>query len=272
MRGIIAYVKKSFLIAMRYKFNIFIEYISPLLLLFIFYVVYNISLRNGKYIYVSIDDYTITYLKYLITGIMFSVYQFRILYMFCREMEHNKIAGYMEMLIISSTGLTKVIVAMFVWRLLFNFLVTLPYLVIGLFCIKGCLALTLSKVLLIAGILLLSFLIFCCMALFMAGLVLIFDQGLRFVVFFNQALKLAGGVFIPLYLFPETLRTLIGNSPVYIYITLLRGIIFDNYSMVDAAPGICKLLIYVVIMLPVSVWFFNICLKKCMIEGTLERY
>ena len=272
MRGVLAYLKKSFLIATRYKLNIFIEYISPIILLFIFYVVYSISFRNGKYIYVSVDNYSITYLKYSVTGILFSVYQFRILYMFCREMEYNKIAGYMETLIISSTGLTKIIIAMFIWRMVFNFLVTLPYLVIGLFLIKGYIALTFSKLLLIVCILLLSFFIFCCMGLFMAGLIIVFDQGLHFAVFFNQVLKLTGGIFIPLYLFPETLRVFLENSPVYIYINLLRGIIFDNYSMVDIIPGISKLLIFMAIMCPVSVIFFNLCIKKSMVEGTLDRY
>jgi len=272
MRGIIAYIKKSFLIAMRYKFNIFMEYVSPLLLLLILYIVYNAPFKNSGHIIINIDNSTIPYIKYLTSGILFSIFQFRILYMFCKEMEYNKIAGYLEMLIVSSTSFTNIIIAMFTWRSFFNFMVTLPYLIIGLYCIKGYLMITFSKMLLMILVLLLSFVIFCCLALFMAGLVLILDKGLRFVVFFNQALRIIGGIFIPVHLLPKALRIIAEGSPIYIYIKSLRGIVFNNYSLVDIAPDIGKLLIFIAIMCPISIIFLKLCLKKRMIEGTLERY
>ena len=272
MRGIIAYFKKSFLTAIQYKFNIFMACITPLIALGLFYTVSQTFIGNGGNIIVTMDNYSISYFKYAISGIILSYYPFKVLSSFCQEMENAKQVGQLEMLLVSSTSFGKIIGAMFTWKLIFSLMITLPCLIFGAYYIKEYYVFTASQVLLISLVLFLSLMVFFCFVLCVAGFILIFDRVVYFVGLCIQGLRILGDIFIPIYFLPKPLKLIAAGLPLQLYLNPLRGIIFNHYSLINIAPYLCKLLIFIIIMGPISIIFFRFCLKKAMTDGILGRY
>lgn len=272
MRSIIAYYKKSFLTAAQYKFNIFMGYISPLLIIIMLYLLSYTPFKNSRDIIITMDNYTMSYSEYAISGVIFSMFLFKILTSFCLEIERTKRVGHLEMLLISSTSLERIIVAMFTWRFIFILMMILPYLFFGVFYIRKYYLFTLSQFLLIGLVLLPSVIIYCSYALCISGLVLLYDRIMYFTAFFVQGLRLFGDVFIPISFFPESLKIVIKKIPLHLYCETLRGIVFDNQSLIGILPNLSRLFIIAIILCPISVIFFKLCLKKAMKNGILGRY
>lgn len=272
MRGTIAYFKKSFLTAFQYKFNIFMGYLAPFIGLIILYIYFQTPLKRASNIIVNIDNFSILYFQYAISGVALSFYQLRALRSFCQEMEGAKQVGQLEILLSSSTSFGKIIGAMFLWRLVFSLIVTSPFLILATYLVREYYVFSFFKVLLIIMVLLFSVALFFCFALCIAGLVLVFDRVMYFVGLLIQGFMVLGDIFIPIYLLPDPIKTIAEKVPIRLYLNPLRGIVFNNYSLVDIMPDLYKLFIIIVIMFPISFIFFRLCLKKVMVDGTLGRY
>jgi hypothetical protein len=272
MRGIIAYFKKSFLTAMQYKFELFMAYVIPLITLGLFYILLQNPFKNAGYTIVTVDNYGISYLKYAISGIVLSFYPFKILISFCQEMQDIKRVGQLEMLLVSPTGFGKIIGAMFIWRLFFNLIIISPFLIFGVYYIRAHYVFTINQILSMSLVLSLSLVSFFCFALCVTGLILIFDKVVYFVGLCIQVLRVLGDILVPIYLLPEPLKLIAAGLPLRLYLNPLRGIIFNNYSLINIIPYLCKLFIFIIIMGPISVIFFRFCLKKAMTDGILGRY
>lgn len=142
------------------------------------------------------------------------------------------------------------------------------YILIGVF-----LSLDINKINLFATIIVLIFTIICFSGPgIIAAIIILFKKGAPISWFVSAFFSLFGGTYFPIEVLPVPLQYISYLLPITYSLRSLRLTILKGHTLVDIKGDLFVLIIYSVLIVPISILFFKLALRRAKINGSLMHY
>lgn len=178
--------------------------------------------------------------------------------------------GTLEALLMTPTHIIIVIIAKYIWCLLFMFGTISPILVLATYILH--INFTVSMFAAITTLFILSFIVFGAITIILASFVITFEKCAPFTVVVNDIFKIFGGLYFPITFLPGSLQLFSYCLPITYSIRAFRKIIFQGSAIIGILPDIFTLLAFSLILWPLSIFALKYSLRIAKEKGSLSRY
>lgn len=263
----LAFIKRDFLISKSYKLMFILNWGGIVTTTLTFYFV---SKLFGGFISPYIAEYGTEYFPFVIIGIAFSTYLFTALSSFSDNLRTEQMTGTLEMLLITPTRVRELIIGMSLWDFVFASSRVLGYFLIGVFL----LGLDVNNINVPALLVALVFTVvsFGSLGIIAAAVIMLFKKGSPITWFVSAFSSLFGGTYFPIEVLPAPLRYVSYALPITYSLRSLRYCILRGYGLWEIKGDLLVLIMYALVLMPVSIFIFKLSLKRAKINGSLTHY
>jgi ABC-2 type transport system permease protein len=262
-----AFIKRDFRINASYRLAFLLRFLG---LFFSVALYYFIAKLIGGAALPELESYGGDYFAFLLIGIALSGYLGTSLGGFSRVIRNEQVTGTLEMMLLTPTRLSTVIIASSLWDFLLTSLNVFLYLVLGVLLF----AVDLGAGNWPAALLILALTILCFSSLgvIAAAFIMVLKRGDPVTWFFGMLSSLLGGVYYPITIMPQWLQYLSYLLPITYSLRAMRHALLMGYSLVELLPDIAVLSLFCVVLLPLSLICFRYAVHRAKIEGSLTHY
>lgn len=266
-RKMSAFIKRDFLISKSYKLMFILNWGGIVTTTLTFYF---ISKLFGKTINPYMLKYGTEYFPFVIIGIAFSTYLYTALSSFGDNLRTEQMTGTLEMLLLTPTRTRVLIIGMSLWDFVFASTRVLGYILIGVFC----LGLDVSKINIFASLTVLIFTVICFsgLGIITAAIIMLFKKAAPISWFISAFASLFGGAYFPIEILPVSLRPISYLLPITYSLNAFRYTILKGYSLWEIREDLLVLIVYSIILAPISIFIFKKAIKRAKINGSLAHY
>jgi len=262
-----AFLKKDLLNEMSYKLSFCLQiagiFVSVAMLFFI-------SRLFGQAQIPAIAKYGGDYFAFVIIGVAFSSYLEVSVNSMSRKIREGQMMGTLEALLATQAELPTIIISSSLYSFLFTSVRVLVYILIGVIVFG----------LNIGGanypgaiiILVLSIIAFSSIGILSASFIMIFKKGDPVARIFSSLSWLLGGVYYPIEILPQWLEKVSLFLPITHSLEGMRFALLKGYDLRALMPSIICLILFTVIVMPVSLLFFSSAVKFAKRDGSLTQY
>ena len=267
LRKMLAFIKRDFLIAKSYKLMFILSWGGIITTALTFYFV---SKMFGNVINPHMAKYSTEYFPFVIIGIAFSTYLHTAVSSLSGNLRMEQVTGTLEMLLLTPTRIRELVIGTSLWDFTFASFKVLGYIFIGVLF----LGLDIHRINFIASIIVLILTIICfsSLGIIAAAIIVIFKKGAPISWFMSTFSSLFGGTYFPIEILPAPLRAISHILPITYSLRAIRYAILKGYSVFYIKEDILVLVIYSIILAPLSILIFKIALKRARLKGTLAHY
>ncbi|MEK6646690.1 MAG: ABC transporter permease [Candidatus Firestonebacteria bacterium] len=214
-------------------------------------------------------EYNGDYFSFILIGIAFSNFIGISLSNFINTIQEENSQGTFEYLLISPVSVFLLPFLSSVFKFIYSSFEVCIYLIAGVFIFGA----NLSKCNIFAGlsVLILSAIVYLVIGILSAAFILLFKRGSPVNWFLVTGFELFGGVYFPIAVLPSWLQNVSYMLPVTYSLNGLRASLLQGHNIFEIKNDIFALLIFLIILLPLSIFAFNFALKKSKINGTLTH-
>lgn len=209
------------------------------------------------------------YFSFVLIGVAFSTYLMVSLRGFSESIRDEQMMGTLEAMLVTPTDTTTVITLSALWSFIVASVRVLFYLLIGFLLGVN---MTGANVIGAFIILILTILCFSSIGILSASFIMIFKRGDPINMFFMSTSELFGGVLFPIEVFPWWLQIVSSVLPMTYSLNGMRHALLQGYSLQSLAPDIFILILFSLILLPLSLFTFRYAVGRVKDEGTLVQY
>jgi ABC-2 type transport system permease protein len=210
------------------------------------------------------------YFSFALVGIAFFDYLSVALSTFDSSLQEARQNGTLENLLVTQTSLPVILAGSSLYPFAWMSLHTAIYFAWGAilfgFPLQG--ANWLGAVI----VLLVSILAFCGLGILSASYVLVFKRGNPVNWFILGLSTVVGGMMYPVSVLPRWLQMIARLTPVTYSLEGMRAAILEHATLRELLPSIAALLLFAVILLPLSFAVFSWALRRTKITGTLTHF
>ena len=263
----LAFVKRDFMITTSYKFSFFLQLFGIFLSVLTFYF---IAKMFSSASIPSLEPYGGDYFSFVLIGIAFSGYLTTGLGSFSGSIRSEQMMGTLEAMLVTPTSTPFIIISSALWSFIFTSIRVMVYLLIGVFLFD----VNMSNVNIFGALLVLALTIICfsSIGIISASFIMIFKQGDPINWAFSAVSGLLGGVFYPITILPGWLQNFSYLLPITYSLRAMRLALLQGYSLEALTPDIFALILFSVILLPISVTIFKYAVRRAKREGSLALY
>jgi len=264
---VLAFLKKDFLIESSYNlsflFNIFVILLSIL-------SYYFIDKLFGQRIVTHLEEFGVNYFSYVLLSMAFFSYIGVGLGSFSERIRTEQIQGTLEAILLSPTKISTILFSLAIWNLILATVEMLIYIGFGVFLFK----IDFSHMNILSTLLVftLSLLSFSSMGIISASFVIVFKRGNPLDWIINNLEGLLGGVYFPITILPGFLQLLAKFFPITYAIRAFELAVYRGYSVMQLRNEITFLLVFPLILFPLSLYLFKYSLARARKEGSLVKY
>lgn len=261
-----SFIKRSYMLQMSYKLEFFLRLFFAFFNILTYYFVAKLVGTAGA---PYLKPYGGDYFSFVLIGVAFSTYLMVSLRGFSESIRDEQMMGTLEAMLVTPTNTTTVITLSALWSFIVASVRVLFYLLIGL--ILG-VKMTGANVFGAFIILILTILCFSSIGILSASFIMIFKRGDPINMFFMSTSELFGGVLFPIEVFPWWLQIVSSILPMTYSLNGMRHALLQGYSLQSLAPDIFILILFSLILLPLSLFTFRYAVERVKDEGTLIQY
>lgn len=262
-----AFIKRDFIILISYKMALFTTTLGAVFPLLSYFFIAKLMPTSAVK---SIAIYGGNYFSFTLIGIAFTTYFTMAVQEFSALMRRDQMAGCLEALLSSQTDTKSIIFMSAIFKFIHNGTVLIiMFLIAYLF-----LDFDISKINIASTMLtiFLSFITFVSLGIFSAAGTILFKQGEPFGFIFGTLSSLLGGAVFPIALLPFGLKMFSFIIPITYALDALRLSILQGYSISMLYQQLIILAVMSIILLPLSLKFFEWAVEKGKRNGTLMQY
>ncbi len=263
----VAFLKKDLIEQTSYKFNFITQFIGIFLSTLLFYFV---SKLVGKAASPYLQPYGGDYFAFVLIGIAFSSYLSVALSSFSSAIQGAQVSGTLEALLVTQTSIPTIILSSSLYSFLYTSFRVVLYLLLGAF-IFG-VNMETGGIPIAILILMLTMVAFSSLGIISASFIMVLKRGDPFMWLFTNASWFLGGVYYPIDVLPDWLKKFSYLLPITYAMEGMRLALLKGYSLFQLKFHILALLLFCVIMLPLSVLIFIYAVKKTKRDGSLTHY
>ena len=266
-RKICAFIKRDFYIHISYRTGFIFELIGALTTVIMFYF---ISKLVGQTATPYLMEYRTGYFPFVLIGIAFSGYLNTALQSFSSNIRYEQLLGTLEAMLVSPTKISFIVIGISIWDFLFTSVTSIISLLFGVLIFK----VDLSQMNLLASLLILIMTIisFSSVGIISAAFIMVLKKGNPINFLINTFAGLFGGVYFPVEMLPNGLKTISYFIPITYSLRGLRHAMLLGYSFKMLMPDIAMLLLFCVVLFPISIWVFKKSVDKAKATGSLTHY
>jgi ABC-2 type transport system permease protein len=267
LRQALAFLKKDFLIESSYKFA-FLSNISGVLISVLGY--FFIDRLFGHRIVSQLQEFGVNYFSYVLLGMAFFSYIGVGIGSFSSRIESEQMQGTLEATLLTPTKISTILFSMALWNLIFATIDIAVYIGLGIFLFK----ISFTNVNFVSAlvILILTIASFSSLGILSASFIMVFKRGNPVGWIINNLEGLIGGVYFPLTVMPLWLQFLAKFFPITYAIRAIELAVYRGRSVTQLAKEITFLLLFSLVLLPLSLAAFKYAVKKARMQGSLAQY
>jgi len=262
-----AFIKRDLYWELSYRFSFAWETLGIFFSVTMFYF---ISKLFGPSALPYLEGYQVDYFPFVLVGIAFQTYFATAISAFSGAIAQGQITGTLEAMLVTPTKLAHILVYSSLWRFIEASREVFVYLLLGVVLFR--LDLGNANLLSACVILALTILSFSCVGLLAAGFILVFKRGDPIAFVMGTLSALLGGVYYPITVLPDWLQTLSYFIPVTYSLRGMRHAVLQGYSVIQLLPDILALVVFFVVLLPVSSYGLQWALRRAKAAGTIFQY
>jgi len=266
MRKLLIFIKKGFLETISYRFSFIFQFLSIFVSVTIWF--YITKFLKGSTI--SSKVYGGDYFSFVLIGIAFYRYVNGGINGFALNMMKEIERGTMESNWAMPTPPLIIVVYSALWDFLYITLQSFIFLLLGKF-IFG-MAIYISNYLLVSVIILVSIICYMSIGIILSSFILIFKRPEPLNTLINLSFLLFGGVYFPISIFPENLQKISQIFPLTYSLNALRKIFIQGASLSSIYSDLMPLIIFAILLSPLSIFLFNCAVKRNRLTGSLSFY
>lgn len=272
IRKICACVKKDISNMLVYKFCYLLRLCGRLFhTIFILAIIYFISCTfEKKPFFIDFDGFKVTYFLFVFSGVLFVSCFLPVLNFFLNAIQEERRLGTLEALLVTPTSFIIVMIAKYISVFVVVVVGAIPYFIVGIYVLKD--SVVNPSIAAIVIIFILSFSSFLALALLLSSFVIVFERSEAITSVVEYILRIFGEIFFPLSFLPGSLKIVSYCLPVTHSLKAFRQVLFSGYTISDIAPTIAVLLIFSLVLWPLSIFVVNYSIKRVKIKGKLSCY
>jgi len=266
-RKALTFIKRDFIIATSYRFAFFLQLFGILFSVLTFYF---LARMFGDAAIPYLEPYGGDYFSFVLIGIAFSSYLTTGLGSFSGSIRNEQMMGTLEAMLVTPTKTSLIIVFSSLWNFIFTSIRVLAYLSIGVFLLN----VNMSNANLFGALitLILTIICFSSLGIISASFIMVLKQGDPINWAFSAVSGLLGGVFYPITVLPQWLQMFSHILPITYSLRAMRHALLQGYTLEALAPDIFALVIFSIVMLPLSIITFKYAVRRAKVDGSLTQY
>ncbi len=267
-----AFIKRDFLTEVSYRAAFVIQFFGIIFSILIWFFISRIVPSN----IVELRGHD--YFSWVLIGIAFTSYLNTALNSFARKIRSEQLTGTLEAMLVTPTRTPIVIFASSAWDFVFSSLRVVVYLLIGAFFFG--VSIHLGSLLPFIIVLILTILSFSGIGILSASFILYFKKGDPINFFITSVMTLLGGAIFPVEIMPRYLPGYLGSFmmklsyflPITYSLRAIREALLKGASIEMLAREILALVLFALIIVPLSLLAARFAIRKAKEEGSLIQY
>lgn len=262
-----AFIKRDFLIYLSYRLHFVFGWLTIVISVAIFYYIAKLF-GEGNIPYLK--NYGGEYFPFVFMGIVLSGYLVTALKNFSANIRREQMMGTLEAMLVTPTKLSAMIIATSLWSFIFSSISALIYILFGIWFLG--LNLTNTSFFNTIIILIVTVIPFSSIGIISAGFIMVFKMGDPIALAISLFSILFGGVYFPIAILPNGLRAISYLLPITYSLRALRHALLQDYTFNMLLPDITILLVFSIILLPLSILIFKYAVRRAKEQGSLVQY
>jgi ABC-2 type transport system permease protein len=262
-----AFLRRDLGLNLSYRVSFLLQFATIVFSVATFYFVAQVF---GGAIIPELAVYGGDYFSFVLIGLAFNTYMGLALRDFASNIREGQVMGTLEIMLLSPTGLSAILLSSALWDYLLASLRVFLYLLLGALVFGANLgqANVLSAIL----VLLLSMVSFASLGILSAAFVLVLKKGDPVAWVFTSLSTLLAGVYYPVSVLPDALERLSSVVPLTYALRAMRLAILQGYSPQELGGELLILVVFAAVLLPLSTWAFRQATRRAKKEGSLAEY
>lgn len=262
-----AFVHRDFINEVSYKFAFFMQIFGIFVSTIMFFFLSKLLGDAGAS---YLEPYGGNYFAFVLIGIAFFSYFNVSMEGLSKSIREGQMLGTLEAMLVTQTEIPTIIFSSILYNFFFASFKVIIYLLLGIFLFGIDVGNTNVPGAFI--ILLLTIISFNSFGIISASFVMVLKKGDPVSKLFSNVSGVIGGLYYPISVLPEWLQKLSHVLPITYSLDGMRLALLQGYSIKALLPNIIALLLFSVIMLPLSVFIFSYAVRRAKIDGTLTQY
>ncbi len=262
-----AFIYKDFIHSANYKFAFLAQWFG---IFFASLTFFFLSKLFGSAVTPYLKPYGGDYFSFVLIGIAFASYLRVSLGSFSRCISEAQVLGTLEALLVTQTRIPTIIISSSLYSFLITSVRVIVFLLLGALFFG--LRITDANYIGALVILLLTIISFSSLGIVSASFIMVLKKGDPLTWVFSNVSWLLGGVFYPVAVLPGWLQKISYLLPITYALEGMRLALLKGYTMAGLMPSIIPLLVFSIVMLPISLSMFKFAVKKAKMDGSLIQY
>ncbi len=263
---IFAFLRRDFENTTSYKLSFFLDLSNMLIAVFSFYFTSKLIGMAGQE-YLGI--YNADYFSFALIGLAFSAYFWNQFSTFTTTIITGQVNGTLEIMLATPTSLWLILVSSSVYSFIYTTILVFIYLITGF-----ALGINFSLANIPAALIIfaLTIITFSALGLISAAFSMAFKKGDPIVWFFGGIGTLLGGQVFPTTILPIWLQKFAEIIPITHALRSMRLALLSGASIHSLIDDITALCIFSIVLMPLSIYIFQIMRRKVKMDGSLIKY
>jgi len=263
----LAFIKKDFLIESSYKLSFFLNIFGVLISILGYFFIDKLF---GHRIVSHLEEFGVNYFSYVLLSMAFFSYVGVGLGSFSSRIRSEQMQGTLEAILLCPVKISTILFSMALWNLLFATLDMAIYVILGIFLFK----INFGNVNILSTLVILFLTItsFSSLGILSASFIMVFKRGNPVGWVINNLGGLIGGVYFPITIMPVWLQFLAKFFPITYAIRAVELSVYKGYTVSQLTKEIGFLVLFSLVLLPLSFTSFKFAIKKARQQGTLIHY
>jgi ABC-2 type transport system permease protein len=210
------------------------------------------------------------YFAFLLIGVALMDFIHTSLETFATSVRDSQTTGTLEAVLLSPIRLAQMVTFSSLWPYAFTAGRFITYLVIGSLLFG--LHIAPAGILPGAMVLLLTILCFAPLGIISAAVIMVFKRGTWFQTLITGLSFLFGGVAYPVDVLPPWAARISYVLPLTHSVNATRATLLDGRGLMEVRSDLTYLALFALLMLPISLWLFNVSVNRTKQLGTLTQY
>lgn len=209
------------------------------------------------------------YFAFVLLGIAFNSYFGLGLSGFANSLRQAQTTGTLEVMLMSPSPISFLIVGSAAWNYLFTTFRVLVYIGLGL-----ALGMDLSQANWLPALLtlLLSIVSFSAIGIIAAGIIMVIKRGDPVTSLISSVSALFGGIYYPIDLLPDWLRPISAVLPITYSLRAMRKTLLVGAGIGEIWQELAILIGFCLLLFPLALWIFSLAVNKARADGSLAQY
>jgi len=267
LNKILAFLKKDFKMEISYRFSFLLHFASILFSIAIFFF---ISKLIGGAVDNHLKEFGGDYFSFVLIGIAFSGFLGAGLNSFSSIISSAQAEGTVEAMLVTPTRISGIIIMASLWNFLMTSIDVLIYISLGALLFGMDLSQANIPVALL--VLFLTITAFSGLGIISASFIMVLKRGDPINWLFGTLSSFIGGTYFPITVLPVWLQKLAYLFPIFYALRAMRHAILQGASFTALLPDIAALVLFSILILPISIIMFKRAVKLAKTDGSLVTY